>query len=79
MACIQVMIAYLALEVLLAVVSGVETLADAVNNATKPSFEQLQLAPLAVTASEQGYTRVWCEWVVMADESIACCCIRKPT
>eukprot|EP00878_Enallax_costatus_P031943 GHUV01035017.1.p1 GENE.GHUV01035017.1~~GHUV01035017.1.p1 ORF type:complete len:583 (+),score=181.66 GHUV01035017.1:253-2001(+) len=47
----EVMIAYLALEVLLAVVSGVETLADAANNASKASFEQLPLAPLAVTAT----------------------------
>lgn len=47
---LQVVIAYLALEVLLAVVSGVETLVDAVNNAS--SAEQLQLVPLAVTASK---------------------------
>lgn len=46
------MIAYLALEVLLAVVSGVETLADAANNASSANMEQLQLAPLAITASE---------------------------
>lgn len=66
---VQVMIAYLALEVLLAVVSGVETLADVANNASSASLEQLQLAPLAITASEQ----LACHAILQSPARLALC------
>lgn len=46
---LQAWMAYLALELLLAVVADVETLADAVSD-TSNNTEQLQLAPLASTS-----------------------------